>query len=121
MIQVNDYITSAPKPSADNKRQTKLTFAKVSTNTASSSRNDDNPTPTIFFCSSSSVSTNQSSNPNLNTAFGKNDNFEVQLNDKLSENLHQYLTNDLEKVSSLQTTQSVLVGCLVDHFSSIRA
>ena len=79
-------ITSAPKPPADNKQQTKLTFAKLSTNTASSSRNDDNPEPTVSSCSSSSVSTNQSSYPNLNTAFGEDNNFEVQLNDKLNEN-----------------------------------
>ena len=122
MIQINDYITSTPKPPADNKRQTKLTFAKVSTNTESSCRIGDNLAPTVSSCSSSSVSTNQSSYPNLNTAFGKDNNFEVQLNDKLSENLAQYLTNDLEKVSSLQnTTQSVFVGCLMDQFSLIRA
>ena len=122
MTQIYDYITSAPKPPAYNERQTKLTFAEVSTNTASSSRDDDNPSSTVSSCSSSSVSTNQSSYPNLNTAFGKDNNFEVQLNDKLSENLAQYLTNDLEKVSSLQnTTQSVFVGCLMDQFSLIRA
>ena len=122
MTQIYDYITSAPKPPTYNERQTKLTFVEVSTNTASSSRNDDNPSSTVSSCSSSSVSTNQSSYPNLNTAFGKDNNFEVQLNDKLSENLAQYLTNDLEKVSSLQnTTQSVFVGCLMDQFSLIRA
>ena len=122
MVQINDYTTSVPKPPADNKRQTKLTFAKVSTNSASSSRNDDNPAPTVSFCSSSSVSTNQSSYPNLNTVFGEDNNFEVQLNDKLSKNLAQYLTTDLEKISSLQnTTQSVLIGCLMDQFSSIIA
>ena len=51
----------------------------------------------LFPLSSLSVSTNQSSYPNLNTSFGEDNNFEVQLNDKLSENLAQYLTNDLEK------------------------
>ena len=76
---------------------------KVSTNAASSSRNDDNPAPTVSSCSSSSVS-NQSSYPNLNNAFVEDINFEVKFNDKLSENLTQYLTNDLEKVSSLQNT-----------------
>ena len=122
MIQINDYITSTPKPPADNKRQTKLTFAKVSTNTASSCRIDDNLAPTVSSCSSSSVSTNQSSYPNLNTAFGKDNNFEVQLNYKLSEDLPHYLTNALEMVNSLQnTTQSVLIGCLMDQFISIRA
>ena len=96
MILINDYITSVPKPPADNKWQTKLTFAKVSTNTASSSCNDDNPASTVSSCFSSSVSTNQYSYPNLNTAFGE-DNFEVQLNDKLSKNLAQYLTNNLRR------------------------
>ena len=58
----------------------------------------------LFPLSSLSVSTNQFSYPNLNTSFGEDNNFEVQLNDKLSENLAQYLTKDLEKISSLQNS-----------------
>ena len=58
----------------------------------------------LFPLSPLSVSTNQFSYPNLNTSFGEDNNFEVQLNDKLSENLAQYLTKDLEKVSSLQNS-----------------